>query len=64
MDNNGRKIPNTFNGDVTIVQGDLRILDGDHIIAGDIEVEQIEVDNINVKPPNTSINFTGDINLI
>jgi hypothetical protein len=63
MDNNGRKVPNTFLGDVTIVEGDLTLTNGDHIIAGDIEVKQIEVENINVKPPNTSINFTGDINL-
>jgi hypothetical protein len=63
MDSNGRKIPNTFLGDVLIVEGDLELTNGDHIIAGDIEVKQIEVEQINLKPPNTSISFTADIDL-
>jgi hypothetical protein len=61
MNFRGETLDNLHIGDVNITE-DLTV-DGNHIVAGDIEVTQIEVENINLKPPNTSINFTGDINL-
>jgi hypothetical protein len=61
MNFRGETLDNLHIGDVIITE-DLQV-DGNHVILGNLETTDLEVENINLKPPNTSINVTGNLNL-
>ena len=59
MNFKGETLDNLHIGDVNITE-DLQV-DGNHVVAGNIEVQNIQVENINPLPPATDIKINSDL---